>query len=131
MSRDIISEFIIGIKNAGNADKLSVAFPYSKLKEAIALVLQKEGFIKSVAKKGEAPKEILEIGIAYRGKHLPKIKAIARVSKLSKRIYLNSSDIASVRSGYGALIMSTPQGVMTGAVAKKKKIGGEALFKIW
>ncbi len=131
MTRDIISELIIGIKNAGKAGKESVKLPYSNFKLAVAEVLKAEGFIESFTKIGKAPKRILEIGIAYKSKNTPKIREVVRVSKLSKRIYLNSKDIKKVKNGFGKLIISTSEGIMTGEQAKKKGLGGEALFKIW
>jgi len=131
MSRDPISELIIGIKNAGKANKDFVKFPYSNFKMAIAEVLKKEGYIKSVSKIGKTPKRILEVEIVYKSKNTPKIKDVVRVSKLSKRIYGGARDVKSVKSGYGLSILSTSQGVMTDKDAKKAKIGGEILFKIW
>ena len=131
MSRDPISELIIGIKNAGKADKVSVKFPYSNFKMAVAEALQKEKYIKSVAKIGKTPKRILEIEIAYKEKSVPKIKDVVRVSKLSKRIYNGAKEIKSVKRGYGTAILSTSKGIMTDKEAKKVKVGGEVLFKIW
>ena len=131
MSRDPISELIIGIKNAGKADKQFVKFPHSNFKMAVAEVLKKEGYIESVAKIGKLPKRMLEIGIAYKSKNTPKIKDVVRVSKLSKRIYKGTKDATSVKKGYGALVLSTSRGIMTDKEARKAKIGGEALFKIW
>lgn len=131
MSRDSISELIIGVKNAGKANKEFVKFPYSKFKNAVADVLKKEGYVASVSKIGKSPKRILEVGIAYKSKNTPKITDVVRVSKLSKRIYLDKNEIKPVKRGYGALLMSTSQGVMTGKEARKINVGGEALFKIW
>jgi len=131
MTRDIISELIIGIKNAGNAGKETVRFPYSNFKAAVTEVLKKEGFVGSFSKIGKAPKRVLEVEIVYKDKNTPKIKDIVRVSKLSKRIYLNAKDIKKVKNGFGRLIISTSAGVMTGKQAKKEGLGGEALFKVW
>lgn len=131
MSRDPISELIIGIKNAGKAGGVSVKLPHSNLKFAIAEVLKKEGFVKAVSKIGKAPKRILEVEIAYKGKNIPKIKDVVRVSKLSKRIYNGVSDIKAVKGGHGLAILSTSNGIMTDKEAKKAKVGGEVLFKIW
>ena len=131
MSRDKISELIIGIKNAGKADKETVRLPYSNLKASVAEVLKKEGFIESLSKIGKTPKRVLEIGIAYKAKNTPKIREVIRVSKLSKRIYLNNKDIKKVKNGFGKLIISTSEGVMTGEQARKAGLGGEPLFKIW
>ncbi|MEA2112936.1 MAG: 30S ribosomal protein S8 [Patescibacteria group bacterium] len=131
MSRDTISELIIGIKNAGKAGKESVKFPYSNFKMSIAEILAKEGYIKSVSKVGKMPKRILEVEIAYKDRNLPKIKDVVRVSKLSKRIYKGSGDIQSIKNGYGMSVLSTSNGVMTDKEARKAKVGGEVLFKIW
>ncbi len=131
MSRDPVSELIIGIKNAGKAGKDSVKFPYSNFKMAVAEVLQKENYIKSASKIGKAPKRKLEVEVAYKGKNVPKIKDVVRVSKLSKRIYNGAKEIKSVKRGYGVAIVSTSKGIMTNKEAKKAKIGGEVLFKIW
>ncbi len=131
MSRDPISELIIGIKNAGKANKDFVKFPYSSFKMAISEVLKKEGYIKSASKIGKMPKRTLEVEVAYKSKNTPKIKDIVRVSKLSKRIYGGAKDIKSVKYGYGSAILSTSKGIMTDKEAKKAKIGGEILFKIW
>lgn len=131
MSRDTISEFINGIKNAGTAQKEKVSFPYSIFKAQIAEVLKKEGYIASFSKIGKAPKRILEIEILYKDKNTPRIEDVARVSKQSKRIYLNAKDIKKVKNGFGKLIITTSQGVMTGEQARKEGLGGEALFKIW
>jgi len=131
MSRDPISELIIGVKNAGEAGKFSVKLPYSDLKMSIAEVLKKEGYIKNVSKIGKIPKRVLEVELAYRGRDLPKIKGVVRVSKLSKRIYQGAKNIKPVKNGYGLSILTTSNGIMTDKEARKAKIGGEVLFKIW
>ncbi len=131
MSRDSISELIIGIKNAGKAGKDSVKFPYSNFKMAVAEVLKKEGYVKSVSKVGKIPKRVLEVGIAYKERDVPKIKDVVRVSKLSKRIYRGTKDIKQVKNGYGLSVISTSNGIMTDKEANKAKVGGEVLFKIW
>ena len=131
MSRDSISELIIGIKNAGKAGKDSVKLPYSNFKMAVAEVLKKEGYVKSVSKVGKIPKRVLEVEIAYKERDVPKIKDVVRVSKLSKRIYRGTKDIKSVKNGYGLSIISTSNGIMTDKEANKAKVGGEVLFKIW
>ncbi len=62
---------------------------------------------------------------------IPKIKGVKRISKPSKRVYKKADELFAVKNGYGALILSTSNGVMTGKQAKAKKLGGEALFQIW
>lgn len=127
---DTISNMIIGIKNAGNAGRDSLVIPYSKIKESIALVLKKEGFIKDVEKKTIGGKPSLLINIFLENR-IPKVKGVKRISKTSKRVYKKSSEIRLVKDGYGAVILSTPKGVMSGRDARKEKLGGEVLFTIW
>lgn len=104
--------------------------PYSKLKHAIAEVLKNHKFITSVESKGKGIETTLEIGIAYDGIK-PRINDVERVSKSSRRVYKGATEIASVRNGFGSLILSTSKGIMTDKEARKAKVGGEALFKIW
>jgi len=130
MVTDPISDLIIRIKNAGPVRKETVSLPYSKLKQAIAEVLKNHKFISSVEVKGKGVESVLEIGIAYDGIK-PRINDVERVSKSSLRVYKGATELGSVRNGLGCLIVSTSKGIMTDKEARKAKIGGEALFKIW
>lgn len=127
---DPISDMIIKIKNAGSAGHDKVLVPYSKLKHAVLEVLKKESFIKSIEIETKKNRKMLALDL-FMENRVPKIKGIQRISKLSKRIYKKSSDIRSVKSGYGALILSTSKGIMSGREARRAKLGGEALFSIW
>lgn len=127
---DTISNMIIQIKNAGNAGHDSTAISYSKLKHSVADVLKKEGFIKDVEIKTKDGKKILFLDLFIENR-VPKIKGVQRISKPSKRIYKKFSEIRSVKNGYGALILSTSRGIMSGREAKRASLGGEALFAIW
>ena len=109
---DPISQVITHIKNANKAGKSLTTFPYSKLKEGVLEVLKREGFIKDFSKKGK------KVGVE-------------QISKCSRRVYSKSKEIKSVINGYGALILTTPKGILTDREAKKEKVGGEVLFKIW
>lgn len=130
MVNDPISDFIIRIKNAGEIGKDLILVPYSEIKYAISEVLHKEGFAKSISKKGKKVKKFIEVGIAYKeGK--PRVNGVKRISKPSKRIYKNVADLKPVKQGYGMLVLSTPKGILSGKEAKKEKVGGEALFEIW
>ena len=130
MVTDPISDLIIRIKNAGPVRKEIVSLPYSKLKLAIAEVLKKHKFITSAEVKGKGIESTLEIGVAYNGTE-PRVNGVERVSKSSLRVYKGATEINSVRNGFGSLIISTSKGIMTDKEARKAKIGGEALFKIW
>jgi small subunit ribosomal protein S8 len=130
MVTDPISDLIIRIKNAGPVRKETISLPYSKLKHAIAEVLKNHKFITSVEVKGKGIESTLEIGIAYDGTK-PRVNDVERISKSSRRIYKGATEINSVRNGFGSLIISTSKGIMTDKEARKAKIGGETLFKIW
>lgn len=127
---DPIADMLIRIKNAGTAGKTVTEMPYSKLKEAIAVVLFKKGYIASYEKKGKKVQKTLEVGIIYDGKK-PRIAGVSRMSKPSRRLYMKAEEIKKIKNGYGLLVMSTPKGIMTGDEARKALVGGEALFKIW
>lgn len=125
-----IADMLTHMKNAGNAGKHNVVVGYSRIKHDIADVLKEEGFVKSVEKKSKGAKNMLSLDL-YVENRTPKIKGVKIHSKPSKRVYKKSAEIRPVRQGYGLLVLSTPQGVMSGHKAKKAGVGGEALFSIW
>jgi len=127
---DSISNMIIMLKNASLANKESVAVPASKLKNAIAECLKKEGYVGDISKKVKKGQPLLEIKLVYTDKK-PRITEVERVSKQSRRVYFGMKDIHTVRSGSGLLVLSTPKGIMSGKEARKEQVGGEALFRIW
>jgi small subunit ribosomal protein S8 len=131
MVTDPIGDFIIRLKNGSNAKKLSVDVPYSKFAENVAYALKKAGYIDSVEKKGELFDKSLEIGLRYFDQSGARIHGVERVSKPSRRVYQRAGDIRVYRSGFGNIFLSTPRGVLVDEEAKKTKVGGEVLFKIW
>jgi small subunit ribosomal protein S8 len=130
MVNDPISDLIIQLKNASMAGKGSVTVPYSELKFTIAELLNKEGFLKTVSKKGKKVKKFIEIDLLYKDDK-SKISGVKRVSKPGRRIYKKSTELRPVKQGSGILILSTPKGVMSDKLARQEKVGGEALFEIW
>lgn len=132
---DPLSDMIIKIKNAGAAHKESVVVTHSKMKYSVVEALVKSGFVASAAKKGKKTVKYIDITLAYEmdasGHMQPKIAEVKRLSKSSKRVYMQAKDIRPVRSGYGVMILSTPKGIMTGSEARKAGVGGEALFTAW
>jgi small subunit ribosomal protein S8 len=137
MVTDPISDFITRIKNGSDARKEIVSMPYSAYKEAIAHVLMKAGYLTSVEKKGKKVGVTLEVGLAYIGgtahdaTATPRVQGVNRISKPSRRLYQKASDIRVFKSGFGNTLFSTPKGILTDVEAKKLKVGGEILFKIW
>ncbi len=130
MVNDSIGDFIIQLKNASNAGLEFVSVPYSEFKFQVAEKLREKGYIKSVSKRGKKIKKSIYIEIQYIDKK-PKIKEVSRISKPSRRVYKKTFEIYPIKYGKGALLLSTPKGVLTGEEARKNKVGGEALFKIW
>ena len=130
MVTDPISDFITRIKNASDAGKASLSIPYSNLKESIAHVLLKGGYISSIDVKGKQIEKTIEISLVYMGNE-PRIHGVDRISKSSRRVYQKSKDIRMFKSGFGNVVFSTPKGVLLDVDARKLKVGGEVLFKIW
>jgi small subunit ribosomal protein S8 len=128
---DRIADMMIRIKNAGAVALPTATVPYTKIVESICALLKKEGYITDYSTKGKkASNKMIEVTIAYDGKS-PKLSNVERLSKLSRRIYAGFSDIKPVKNGHGMLVMSTPKGILTGKQARKEKVGGELLFKVW
>ena len=123
---DPIADMLTRIRNAQMAEKVTVAMPSSKLKVALAKVLQDEGYVdgfKVVANNG---KPTLEIGLKYYADR-PVIEKLQRVSRPGLRVYKGSEDIPQVMNGLGVAIVSTSKGLMTDRKARANGIGGEVL----
>ena len=126
---DPISDMLTRIRNAGRALLPAVELPHSRMKESVAKILKTEGYVADVAVEGNAIKK-LKIRLKYQGKKNV-IEGLKRVSRPGLRRYVGSTEIPRVLSGMGVSIVSTPEGVMTGAQAKKKNLGGELLCYVW
>ena len=123
---DPIADMLTRIRNAQQVDKPSVTMPSSKLKAAIAAVLQDEGYVDSFQIKGTAAKPELEITLKYYAGR-PVIERIERVSRPGLRIYKGNGSIPQVMNGLGVAIVSTSRGVMTDRKARANGVGGEVL----
>lgn len=105
--------------------------PYSKMKSALAAVLAKEGYIGKIEIKDQkTTRGRIIVNLVYAGKK-PKITKIVNVSTPGRRVYVGRNKIPKVLGGFGMTILTTPQGLMTGKVARQKGVGGEVLCKIW
>ena len=127
---DPIADLLVRIKNAQASAHESVQIPFSKAKLAIAKILEREGFVGAVEKKGLKNKEKIEIILKY-DQGAPAISELKRVSKPGQRIYISGDKVRSVKQGYGRAIISTSRGLMTDKEAKKNKVGGEILCQVW
>jgi small subunit ribosomal protein S8 len=126
---DPISDMLTRIRNAGRALRPVVAVPHSRMKENIANILKKEGYVAEVAVEGKIPKTI-NIKLKYQGKKNV-IEGLRRMSRPGLRHYVGAMEIPRVLGGLGVAVVSTSEGVMTGTQAKKKNLGGELLCYIW
>ncbi len=126
---DPISDMLTRIRNAHRALLPAVELPHSKVKESIAGILKKEGYISDFSVEGQPLKNI-KLKLKYEGRR-GVIEGLRRVSRPGLRRYVGATDIPRVRGGMGVAIMSTPQGVMTGNQARKNNLGGELLCYIW
>lgn len=126
---DPISNMLTTLRNAGAAALPEVLIPHSKLKESIAHVLKREGYVEEVAVEGKPLKKI-KIKLKYAGRK-PVIEGIRRVSRPGLRRYSGALDVPRVRGGLGVSILSTSEGVMTAMQARKKNVGGEVLCEVW
>ena len=126
---DPISDMLTRIRNAGAAQLPVVKLPHSRIKEGVAKVLQAQGYVAEVSVEGEIKKTI-KINLKFNGKKSV-IEGLKRVSKPGLRRYVGSTEIPRVRGGLGIAIVSTPEGLLTDAQARKKNLGGELLCYIW
>lgn len=120
--QDTVADMLTRIRNAQMSRKPTVGMPTSKLKVALAKVLQNEGYIASVDVDGLS----LTLGLKYfEGK--PVIEQIKRVSRPGLRVYKSKDELAPVKNGLGILIISTNRGIMTDRAARAAGVGGEVI----
>jgi len=130
MVNDPIGDMLIQLKNATLVGKHVVQLPHSRLKQRVAEILQREGYVESVEGTGEKPKQMLKITLRYEGKS-PAITDVKRMSRPGLRLYIGRHEIPQVVGGIGIAVLSTSQGIMTGKEARKKGLGGELMCTIW
>jgi len=123
---DPIADMLTRIRNGQKARKVSVSMPASTEKEAVARVLQDEGYISGFETSGEGAKKTLNVELKY-FEGAPVIESVKRVSKPGLRVYRGKEDLPKVLGGLGIAIVSTSAGVMSDRQARDKGIGGEVL----
>ena len=126
---DPIGDMLARIKNAQVRNHRKVSLPSSKFKAKIADVLKSEGYIVDY-KINNDKKPLIEINLKYNSGN-PVINTIERISKPGRRIFSSASSLPKINNGLGIAIVSTPQGVMTDVDARKKKLGGEIICKVF
>ena len=128
--QDPIADMLTRVRNAGAAGLKKIEMPSSKEKAAIAAVLKEEGYITDFAVLEDGAKRILTVTLKYY-QGAPVIEGIQRVSKPSCRIHCTCKDIPKVLGGLGTVVLSTPNGILSGRKAKEANVGGEVLLYFW
>lgn len=129
-STDQVADLITRIRNAVKVNKNEILVPTSKLKAGVIEVLAKNGYIATYEVVEEKPRNLLKVTINEAGTKA-KINEITKVSKPGRRVYSSADELPVVKSGRGMIIVSTSKGLMTGREAKKNRLGGEILVKVW
>ena len=127
---DPISDLLVRIRNGYRVRRPTVLVPYSRFKGEIVRVLGERGYVGGVERRGRRVRKTLEISLRYKDGE-PAFRGAKRLSKSSRRVYVKAGSIRPVLQGTGMLILSTPQGVMTGEEARKARVGGEAIAEVW
>jgi small subunit ribosomal protein S8 len=127
---DPVSDFLTRWKNASSAKKESFTAPFSRLKAEVARILQEEGYIWSYEVDTSGAHPVISVKTKFTNNRAV-LTGIKRVSKPGRRQYVQVSEIPRVLGGLGIAILSTPRGVMSGAQAKKQRVGGELLALVW
>ena len=125
---DPISDMLTRIRNAHRALLPVVQVPHSKMKESIAGILKGEGYIADFSV--QAKPRSLQLKLKYQGKKSV-IEGLKRISTPGLRRYVGATEIPRVQAGLGVAVLSTSEGLMTGAQARKKNLGGELLCYVW
>lgn len=127
MTTDPIADMLTRIRNGIMAGKSEVVIPHSKLKTAVAEILQSNGYLGKVSVVEE--NGFKQLSIQLDGANIP--ESLVRVSKPGRRIYARADEIPTVRTGRGLVIVSTSAGIMTGKDARSKGVGGELICKVY
>ena len=127
---DPIGDMIARVKNAQARAHKKVDLPSSNFNVKIAGILKNEGFIKDYKVNSEENRSILSLELKYHSGN-PVINAFERVSKPGRRIFSSANSLPKINNGLGIAIISTPKGVMTDIDARKEKVGGEIICKVF
>ena len=129
-SNDTIGDFLTSIRNASQANKAVITVQWSRLREGVAKILVDAGYVASARKAERDGLPVLEVALKYVA-GVPAITSIERISTPGRRIYAGYTSVPKVIGGMGVSILTTSRGVMTDAEARRQKVGGELLAKVW
>ena len=130
---DPVADMLTRLRNGATAAQDVVRMPSSKLKEALAGILRREGYIADfqVTSDPARPGSTLEITMKYTAERAPTISGLRRVSKPGLRVYTKADRLPRVLGGLGVAVLSTSQGLMTDREARDRRVGGEVLCYVW
>ena len=131
---DPIADFLTRVRNAIRAAHETVEEPASKLKSALARILDEQGYIDSwsvIPAPDEKAGQLIQIRLKYTEDRRSAITGLRRVSRPGRRTYVDARHIPKVLGGMGTAIISTSSGVMTGHEARAAGVGGEVLAQVW
>ncbi len=131
MSTDPIADMLTRIRNGITARHELVLVPASKMKIALAKILQEEGYIERFEVTKDKPQPVIRVWLKYAEDKEPVLTGLKRVSKPGCRIYAKADKIPRVLSGMGIAILSTSRGVMIDQEARRLGVGGEVVCYIW
>ena len=128
---DPIADMLTRVRNGSRARHTEVVVPASRTKREIARILKAEGFIAEVVEEQAGPAHVLRLTLRSVDGKVPVVSGLKRLSKPGLRGYAGKTDLPRVLGGLGIVIVSTSQGIMTGAQARKAQLGGEVLAYVW
>ena len=128
---DPIADFLSRVRNGLVADHDEVQMPASSFKSELARILREQGYIEDFSVEPARVGRVLRVRLKYTEDRKPVISGLERVSKPGRRRYVNADEVPKVLGGMGTAIVSTSRGVMTGHDARRSRVGGELVARVW
>lgn len=128
---DPIADMLTRIRNANSVYHDKVEIPASKIKEAVAVILKEEGFVKGYEMVQDSKQGVLKVSLKYGPNREKVITGLKRISKPGLRVYAKKDQLPRVLGGLGIAIISTSKGIMTDKTARREGLGGEVLAYVW
>lgn len=128
---DPIADMLTRLRNGSLARHATVDVPFSKVKLALAKILQDEGYVSGFDIAEQGNRKTLRLHMKYDGERRPVLNGLRRVSRPGLRVYAGMHDIPRVLGGIGTVVVSTNRGIMTGQEARRRHLGGELIAEVW
>ncbi len=130
-STDPIADMLTRVRNGSQARHATVEIPFSKVKLALAKILQEEGYVSGFDITEQDKRKSLRLHLKYDTERRPVLNGLRRVSRPGLRVYAGMHDIPRVLGGIGTVVVSTNRGIMTGQEARRRHLGGELMAEVW